>query len=266
MHRSHVNDSAVTLGSNRDRHAIMGEGELGEKGCAVFLSEPRFEKLPCVLETGRDHGGLAAEDVALAKKLRSRGRSNRKRDADHRRRERIELTPQTVGFRRMSEREADALVVFGMPGDLAKKMTFRSLYRLERRGLLDVPVLGVARQDLSDDELRNRARDAIKQTGEDLDDEVFNRFAARLSYVSGDFDGEELYSNVAKALGDRQNPHVLPGYPAVAVRDRRQRPRGGEAGSENNGSSSRSRSATTCSRRGKLAAHCTNTSTSPRST
>ncbi len=45
----HVNDSAVALGSNRDRHAIMGEGELGEKGCAVFLSEPRFETLPCVL-------------------------------------------------------------------------------------------------------------------------------------------------------------------------------------------------------------------------
>ena len=75
----HVNDSAVKLGSNRDRHAIMGEGELGEKGCAVFLSEPRFEKLPGVLETGRDHGAPAAEDVALAKKLRSRGRSNRAR-------------------------------------------------------------------------------------------------------------------------------------------------------------------------------------------
>jgi deoxyribonuclease IV len=75
----HVNDSVVKLGSNRDRHAIMGEGELGEKGCAVFLSEPRFEKLPGVLETGRDHGSPAAEDVALAKKLRSRGRSNRAR-------------------------------------------------------------------------------------------------------------------------------------------------------------------------------------------
>ena len=75
----HANDSAVGLGSNRDRHAIMGEGELGEKGCAVFLSEPRFEKLPGVLETGRDHGGPAAEDVALAKKLRTRGRSNRSR-------------------------------------------------------------------------------------------------------------------------------------------------------------------------------------------
>ena len=75
----HVNDSAVALGSNRDRHAIMGEGELGEKGCAVFLSEPRFEKLPCVLETGRDDGAPAAEDVALAKKLRARGKAARRR-------------------------------------------------------------------------------------------------------------------------------------------------------------------------------------------
>jgi deoxyribonuclease IV len=75
----HVNDSAVALGSNRDRHAIMGEGELGERGCAVFISEPRFEKLPGVLETGRDHGSPAPEDVALAKRLRTRGTSNRKR-------------------------------------------------------------------------------------------------------------------------------------------------------------------------------------------
>ena len=75
----HVNDSAVALGSNRDRHAIMGEGELGEKGCAVFISEPRFGKLPGVLETGRDHGSPAAEDVALAKKLRTRGKSARAR-------------------------------------------------------------------------------------------------------------------------------------------------------------------------------------------
>jgi deoxyribonuclease-4 len=75
----HVNDSQTPLGSNRDRHAIMGEGELGEKGCAVFLSEPRFEGLPCVLETGRDGGGAAAEDVALAFRLRKRGIAARKR-------------------------------------------------------------------------------------------------------------------------------------------------------------------------------------------
>jgi deoxyribonuclease-4 len=75
----HVNDSATPLGSNRDRHAILGEGELGADGCAWFLSEPRFEGLPCVLETGRDKGGAAAEDVALAFKLRTRGQKRRSR-------------------------------------------------------------------------------------------------------------------------------------------------------------------------------------------
>ncbi len=107
---------------------------------------------------------------------------------------------------RVSDREADALVIFGITGDLARKMTFRSLYRLERRGLLDVHVLGVAREDLTDDELRGRARDAIEQTGENLDDAVFDRFAGRLSYVGGDFDDAGLYSDVAQALGDRHNP------------------------------------------------------------
>ncbi len=47
----HLNDSQTPLGSNVDRHANVGEGELGEDGCAVFLSEPRFEGLPLVLET-----------------------------------------------------------------------------------------------------------------------------------------------------------------------------------------------------------------------
>jgi len=106
----------------------------------------------------------------------------------------------------MSEREADALVIFGITGDLARKQTFRSLYRLERRGLLDLPVIGVARQDLTDDDLRGRAREAIEQTGEDIDDTVFKRFAEKLTYVNGDFDGDDLYSSVATALGDHHNP------------------------------------------------------------
>lgn len=75
----HLNDSQAPLSSNRDRHAILGEGELGPRGCAVFLSEPRFEKLPCVLETGRDGGAPSAEDVELAFKLRKRGKSSRAR-------------------------------------------------------------------------------------------------------------------------------------------------------------------------------------------
>ena len=80
----HLNDSLTPLGSNRDRHAILGEGELGEPGCAVFLSEPRFEKLPCVLETGTDGGAPSADDVAHAMKLRKRGVSSRARGARRR--------------------------------------------------------------------------------------------------------------------------------------------------------------------------------------
>jgi len=75
----HLNDSLVSLGSNRDRHAILGEGELGETGCATFLSEPRFDRLPCVLETGRDGGAPAAQDVAMAFALRQRGQQARQR-------------------------------------------------------------------------------------------------------------------------------------------------------------------------------------------
>ena len=76
----HLNDSEKPLGSNRDRHANLGQGELGERGCAVFLSEPRLENLPCVLETpGPDHSGPSAEEVAFARTLRKRGRATRAR-------------------------------------------------------------------------------------------------------------------------------------------------------------------------------------------
>jgi deoxyribonuclease-4 len=70
----HLNDSATALGSNRDRHANVGAGEIGLDGCAVFLSEPRFDGLPCVLETpGPNHTGPTREEIALARRLRSRG-------------------------------------------------------------------------------------------------------------------------------------------------------------------------------------------------
>jgi deoxyribonuclease-4 len=76
----HANDSMTPHGSNRDRHALLGEGQLGERGCGVFLSEPRFERLACVLETGTE-GAPGADDVALAFKLRKRGLAARKRSA-----------------------------------------------------------------------------------------------------------------------------------------------------------------------------------------
>ena len=69
------------------------------------------------------------------------------------------------------------LVVFGITGDLAKVMTFRSLYRLERRGLLDCPIVGVAVDDWTVDQLVERARESIVGTGETLDEDVFERFA-----------------------------------------------------------------------------------------
>jgi deoxyribonuclease IV len=70
----HVNDSKVPLGSNRDRHDILPEGELGTRGLSAFLSEPRFEGLPALLETK-----LSAEQVAIAKDLRKKGLAARKR-------------------------------------------------------------------------------------------------------------------------------------------------------------------------------------------
>jgi glucose-6-phosphate 1-dehydrogenase len=106
----------------------------------------------------------------------------------------------------MSEREADALVIFGITGDLAKKQTCRSLYRLERRGLLQIPVIGIASTDMTDDQLRDEAREAIEQTGETIDPEVFARFAERLRYVQGDFGDDQLYTRLKDALGDLRNP------------------------------------------------------------
>src|SRR4051812_38029193 len=103
---------------------------------------------------------------------------------------------------------ADVLVVFGISGDLARVMTFHSLYRLERRGLLDCPVLGVAGDDWSPEDLREHARAAIAGTGEPIDEEVFDRFAARLSYLPGDFTDAGAYQRLAPALA-RQHPAGL---------------------------------------------------------
>jgi deoxyribonuclease-4 len=70
----HVNDSAVPLGANRDRHANVGEGEMGPEGIATFLSEPRFEGLPALLETpGPDKRGADAAEVQRARDLRAEG-------------------------------------------------------------------------------------------------------------------------------------------------------------------------------------------------
>jgi len=79
----HVNDSQMPLGSNRDRHALLPNGELGPEGLAAFLSEPRFEGLPALLEGGEGQGATAPQ-VACARELREAGLKARGGDAKRR--------------------------------------------------------------------------------------------------------------------------------------------------------------------------------------
>ena len=76
----HMNDSQTPLGSNRDRHAPPGDGEIGARGCAAFLSEPRFEKLPALFEgPGKAGKAVAKEDIDRMRELRRNGLRSRKR-------------------------------------------------------------------------------------------------------------------------------------------------------------------------------------------
>ncbi len=83
----HLNDSQTPLGSNRDRHANIGTGEIGEGGCAAFLATPAFAELPCILETpGKDRHGPGRKEIALAAALRERGIAARRQRPRARRR------------------------------------------------------------------------------------------------------------------------------------------------------------------------------------
>jgi glucose-6-phosphate 1-dehydrogenase len=104
------------------------------------------------------------------------------------------------------ESSSNLLVIFGITGDLARKMTFRALYRLESRKLLDCPILGVASDDISVEKLIERARDAIGAAGEEVDGAVFDRLAGRLSYVSGDVTDGQLYNTLSDEIGSDYRP------------------------------------------------------------
>jgi glucose-6-phosphate 1-dehydrogenase len=101
---------------------------------------------------------------------------------------------------------ADVLTVFGISGDLARKMTFHALYRLEARGRLSCPIVGVAIDEWSDEQLRQHARESIAATIEDPDEDVFGRLAARLSYVQGDYGDAATFARVGKAIGEARRP------------------------------------------------------------
>ncbi|WP_284742319.1 glucose-6-phosphate dehydrogenase [Amycolatopsis sp. RTGN1] len=96
---------------------------------------------------------------------------------------------------------ASTLVIFGITGDLAGKMTLPALYQLERRGALDCAIIGVASAPLTTHELVERARRAIEKSGGPIDDAVFTRLSRRLTYLGGDATDPHLYESLATQLG-----------------------------------------------------------------
>lgn len=107
---------------------------------------------------------------------------------------------------RTGTQAADALVIFGITGDLARKMTFRSLYRLETTGQLHCPVIGVAGDGWSKDQLVTWARGALEAAGEAVEEKAFLRLARRLAYVPGDFGDPLTYQKLADRLEGSSRP------------------------------------------------------------
>jgi glucose-6-phosphate 1-dehydrogenase len=106
----------------------------------------------------------------------------------------------------MTER-ADALVVFGATGDLAKRSLFPALHEMQRRGRLDIPVVGVARSEWNDDKLREYARSSIEQFApHGIDTKAFEALAKELRYVRGEYHHHETYDRLKKALGGAKHP------------------------------------------------------------
>jgi glucose-6-phosphate 1-dehydrogenase len=101
---------------------------------------------------------------------------------------------------------ADVLTIFGISGDLAKKMTFRALYRLEAGGKLDCPIVGVAIDEWDTAKLRRHAHDAIGATVANPDEDVFKRLAARFTYIQGDYADASTFERVGEAIGKAKRP------------------------------------------------------------
>src|SRR5215203_206679 len=101
---------------------------------------------------------------------------------------------------------ADVLTIFGISGDLAKKMTFRALYQLEERGKLDLPIVGVAIDEWDDEQLRRHAREAVGASVGEPDEDVFGRLAERLTYVQGDYEDPDTFARVGEAVGKAERP------------------------------------------------------------
>ena len=96
--------------------------------------------------------------------------------------------------------DADALVLFGATGDLAKRKLFPALYRLQKSGALHVPVIGVARSDWTDEDFRTHASDSIEEHIKDADPSVISELCGRMDLVQGDYSDEATWNDLRKAL------------------------------------------------------------------
>jgi len=99
---------------------------------------------------------------------------------------------------------ADALVVFGVTGDLSYKKIFPALHNLARRGRLGIPVIGVARGDRTDEWLHEHARQSIAEHGADVDDAATTEVVKSLVFVPGDYQDKGTFERLQAALGDAQ--------------------------------------------------------------
>ena len=113
-------------------------------------------------------------------------------------------------------KSADALVVFGVTGDLCHKMIFPALYAMARRGVLKVPVVGIAAPQWSAAQLRKQAKDSITQAGRIDDRKALDHLLSLLRYVGGDYNDPATFRALKQALGDARRPaHYLAIPPAL---------------------------------------------------
>jgi glucose-6-phosphate 1-dehydrogenase len=115
----------------------------------------------------------------------------------------------------MNNPHSDTLVFFGATGDLAYKKIFPALQAMVKRGTLNVPVIGVAKQDWSLDQFKARARDSLEKHG-GLDPAAFEKLCRLLRYAGGDFNDAEMYQGLCRQLGSAQQPAFYLAIPPAA--------------------------------------------------
>ncbi len=110
----------------------------------------------------------------------------------------------------MSLKHSDALVLFGVTGDLARKQIFPALYAMTKRGMLEVPVIGVAGREWTQQQLRDSVTDGIEQAGGVSDKRALQRLLSRMTYVRGNYNDRATFTTIKERLGDAKRPaHYL---------------------------------------------------------